>query len=168
MDRDAGYHARMRIGLVVGLLALGMTACGAEKGGGEPAAATPKATQTAAPAATAAPGAEAEIQRAAKQYIDGLADHDFKTACKAWAPSERKDLARTAGSCEQAFEMLVETTPAMAKVFKQAEAGEVRIEGEKAGVDVVQPGQTEPATTFGAILEDGHWFLADIPDAEIP
>ena len=44
----------------------------------------------------------------------------------------------------------------------------MRIKGKIAGVDIVQPGQTEPATTFAAILENGHWYMGDVPDSEIP
>jgi hypothetical protein len=44
----------------------------------------------------------------------------------------------------------------------------VRIEGDTAGVDLVQPGQTEPAMTVAVVHENGVWALKDIPDAQIP
>jgi hypothetical protein len=53
-------------------------------------------------------------------------------------------------------------------MFKDVKAGDVRIKGEKAGIDLVQPGQTKPATTLGAVLENGQWRLKDLEDSEIP
>jgi hypothetical protein len=44
----------------------------------------------------------------------------------------------------------------------------VRIRGKKAGVDIVQPGQTEPALTLVAVRDGGRWRLEDVADDEAP
>jgi hypothetical protein len=64
------------------------------------------------------------------------------------------------------FEKISEGKPV--DVFDGAEIGEVRIEGDKAGIDVLQPGQDEAAMTLAAVRENGHWLLQDIPDEQTP
>ena len=44
-------------------------------------------------------------------------------------------------------------------LFDGSEAGEVRIEGDVAGVDIHQSGQKEPATTLAVVRTDGGWYL---------
>jgi hypothetical protein len=44
----------------------------------------------------------------------------------------------------------------------------VRIKRNRAGVDIVQPGQTEPALTLVAVREGRRWRLEDVPDNQAP
>jgi hypothetical protein len=152
---------------VIGLLVVGVTACGESPQSTESPATRAAATPTATAAATEQTP-EAEIRQAATNYITGLADQDWSRVCESRAPSERREFAREAGSCEQVFKILLESQPAMGKIMADAKPGEVRIKGAVAGVDIVQPGQTEPAGTLAAVREDGHWFLKDIPESKTP
>jgi hypothetical protein len=147
-----------------------VAACG-EDGGGEQTAATATATAAKTAAATATETAqtpEAEIEQAAKQYLTGISDKDWSQVCESRAPSERRKFERDIGSCEAAFKLILGKTPELAQAFAEAETGDVRIKGKLAGIDILQPGQTEPALTLAAVRENGHWFLKDIPDSKTP
>jgi|SRR4051812_18954638 hypothetical protein len=143
-------------------------------GGSEPAAApkqTPAPAKTAAatktPAATGAPGSKEQASATALSYVRALVDEDWTTACASWTTPDQARMARSAGSCEAALESIFAGSGPTA-MFKNVEAGDVRIKGHLAGIDLVQPGQTKPALTFGAVLEDGEWRLKEMDDAKVP
>ena len=102
----------------------------------------------------------------ALRYIDAVVDKDWEAVCETRSPSERKEFARMAGSCERLYRVIFKEK--QAELFEGSEAGEVRIEGDVAGVDIHQSGQAEPAATLAVVRTNGGWYLEDIPDAEIP
>jgi hypothetical protein len=108
------------------------------------------------------------VARVAKSYVTALAKHDWKAVCETRAPTERDEFARTGGSCERVFRIIIKARPGADQVFARAEIGGVRVKGDVAGADVVQPGQQQPATTLAAVRENSQWFLKDLPDGEIP
>jgi hypothetical protein len=63
---------------------------------------------------------------------------------------------------------VVKSQPAAPEVFANARVRDVRIRGDVAGVDLVQPGQTEAAATLAAVKRDGKWYLQDMPDEKVP
>jgi len=64
-------------------------------------------------------------------------------------------MAVIGGSCEKAFAAIFKGKPT--DIF----AGDVRVEGTRAEVDLVQPGQSEPATSLVATRTGGEWRLID-------
>ena len=78
----------------------------------------------------------------ALRYLDAVVEHDWEAACETRSPDERKEFARMAGSCERMYKVLFEDKPT--DLFDGSEAGEVRIEGDVAGVDIHQIGQRSP------------------------
>jgi len=163
----------MRQGLLAVLLVLGaVAACGEERRDEQPAAAT--ATRAAATATAAATEEtvstvpDAQIRNRAEAYIASMVDEDWKAACEAWAPSERQSLAETAGSCERAFKVLFEGEKKVKKMLADTKAGAVRIRGGKASVDLMAPDAAKPVATLGAMIENGQWWLADLPESDMP
>jgi hypothetical protein len=134
------------------LIALCVAVAGCGDGGGDKAPSRPPEQQEAADVA--------------KRYLEAVSDKDWKAACETRAKSEQQEFAQMGGSCERVFEKIFEGKPV--DMFDGAEIGEVRIEGAKAGIDVVQPGQKEAALTIAAVREDGHWLLKDVPDEQTP
>lgn len=156
----------MRQGLLAGLLVLGaVAACGEEQRDEQPAAATATATATAETVSTVP---DAQIRNRAEAYIASVIDEDWKAACEAWAPSERRGLEESAGSCERAFKVLFEGERMVKRMFADTRAGAVRVRGGKASVDLMAPDAAKPVATLGAMIENGQWWLADIPESEMP
>jgi hypothetical protein len=133
--------------------------CGSEK------AAREKAPEKAAATPTRSTD-ENEAADIALRYFDAVVAKDWKAVCKTRTKKERSDLARLLGSCERGFEKVLASKPV--DIFDGVKAGDVRIEGDIAGVDIHQPGQPEPALTIAAVREGGRWLLEDVPDAQIP
>ena len=109
-------------------------------------------------------GEQAEIAGVAERYLSAFSDEDWETVCETRSKKDRDELARLAGSCERAFEAVAKSKPVATEIFADARAGEVRISGDRADVDIVQPGQSEAATTLVAIKRDGAWLLEDVPE----
>ena len=110
-----------------------------------------------------------EAQEAATvslRYLEAVVAEDWEAACETRSQRERKDLARLGGSCERALAAAFEGKSV--KLFADARVGEVRIKSEKAGVDIVQPGQAEPVLTLVAVRDRGRWRLEDVPDDQAP
>jgi hypothetical protein len=110
-------------------------------------------------AETSPDGEEEQAAAVVLEYIDALSARDWAGVCDTRTEQDRRELAITAGSCERAFQLLAKARPGLDVAFQDARTGEVRIEGDVASVDVVQPGQTEPATTITAVRENGGWAL---------
>jgi hypothetical protein len=97
-------------------------------------------------------------------YLRALVNHDWAGACATRLRVERQKFAQLAGSCEHAMEAMFAKQPV--EIFSTAIAGDVRKRGGIIAVDIVQPGQTKPATTLLLQQEDQHWLLVDLPDTE--
>lgn len=150
------------------LVCLGATLALGACGGTDAEQGPSSSTRSTTPSPTAArTGDEAEVARVATAYFTALANDDWKAVCRTRAPAERDELARTGGSCERAFKIIM-ARPGVDQIFAEAEIGDVRVKGDVAGADVVQPGQQQPATTLAAVRENSQWFLKDLPDGEIP
>jgi hypothetical protein len=102
----------------------------------------------------------------ALRYLRAVAAEDWQAACETRTQREREDLSRLGGSCERALAAAFEDKPVA--LFERARVGEVRIKRDKAGVDIVQPGQTEPSLTLVAVREGQRWRLEDVPDSQAP
>ena len=118
------------------------------------------------PAAPDLDPAEQEAADVALRYIHAVAEEDWEAACATRTQEERAGMARLGGSCARGFEAIFKGKPTT--IFATIEAGDVRIKGDIAGVDLVQPGQTEPAVTLGVVRENGEWLLEDMDDGDVP
>ena len=107
-----------------------------------------------------------EAATIAKRYLEAVADKDWKAVCETRTHKEQQEFARMGGSCERVLEKIFEGKPIDA--LDGAEIGDIRIEGDKAGIDVHPPGHEEDALTLAAVRENGHWLLQDLPDKQTP
>jgi hypothetical protein len=140
--------------VVLVLLALALAGCGSDE----------KDKESAGTAATQdRPAAEREPAEVAERYIRALAAKDWKTACSTRTTKDKEGLAQVGGSCERAFEVIAANQKGAVEIFRDARAGDVRIQGDKASVDILQPGQTKPATTVLAVREGDRWLLESDP-----
>jgi hypothetical protein len=96
-----------------------------------------------------------------------VADEDWTAVCETRSQKEREEAEDFAGSCEAVMARAFRDQPKNA--FDGARIEDVRIEGDKAGVDVYQRGHEEKALTLGAVRESGgEWRLEALPEAETP
>lgn len=162
-----GYAARMR-GTLTLLAALVLAACGSDSESEKKAAAPASSTAEQSTTSTAEqPEAssrsrsadEEKVAKIAQQYMDGMVNEDFKASCEARTKEEQAFFAKEAGSCERAFEAIVRSKPGIKTLFKDAKIGDVRVKGDTAEADVLQPEQSEPAVSFLAKKENGRWGL---------
>ena len=98
----------------------------------------------------------------ANRYIQAMAHHDWAAACATRPAHEREEMARVAGSCEQAFSAISANQPT--EILEHVVSGEVRRRGEMIAVDMVQPGKTKPMVTLILTREGSAWVVADVPD----
>jgi hypothetical protein len=138
--------------IVLGL-GVSLTACGSEDADSRPAPA----------ASTPGPSGPAAV---AEAYAHAVGAKDWAAVCATRTPSERADLAATAGSCERAFAAIFDGKPVA--VMSTVRGRNVRVRGQVAGIDLVQPGQTRALARIAAIRVSGRWLLQDIEDAKIP
>jgi hypothetical protein len=109
-------------------------------------------------------GEQAEIAGVAERYLSAFSDEDWATVCETRSKKDRDAMAQLAGSCERAFEAVAKSKPGATEFFADARAGEVRIRGDRADVDILQPGQTKAAMALVAVKRDGAWLLEDVPE----
>lgn len=109
---------------------------------------------------------ERQAADVAVRYVRALAAHDWEAVCATRSTTERRELARLAGSCEEGMRAAFANRPV--DVFADVRAGDVRVRGDLAAVDLVQPGQRRPALTLAAVREDRRWLLEDVPDERLP
>jgi hypothetical protein len=107
-----------------------------------------------------------EAATIAKRYLEAVSAKDWEAVCRTRTQSEQQKFARMGGSCERMFQKVFEGKPV--DLFDDAKIGDVRIAGDKAGIDVEPPGQDDPVLTLAAVREHGHWLLQDVPDEETP
>jgi hypothetical protein len=149
--------------LVAAAAVVALTGCG---GSDETTASKPAATaQKSAPTPASASDEQAAAD-VALRYAHAIADEDWAAVCATRTEAERKSFARDAGSCPRAFELILKDKATEA--FAAVKAGDVRIRGNVAGIDLLQPGQTEPVTTLGAVKQHGEWLLQDMKESKIP
>lgn len=150
--------------LVVAIASL--SACG-----GDGSKTTPGGT-TAAPTPVA--GMTATDQRAvadvALRYLRGIVAKDWPAVCQTRSPTERRQLAATAGSCEQAFQKIEDsgTFKGAAAQFEGVRAGRVRYRDGLASVEILVPESSTPKTKLVAQRTGPKWFLVDVPDSRTP
>jgi hypothetical protein len=155
-----GYWVGVVVRLLVLIAVVGVVSAGCGSGSEESAA---------TPAAEATPQRSADERAAAEmaiRYLNAVTERDWETVCETRSRRERKEFARLGGSCERMYDVIFKEKPV--DLFEGSEAGDVRIEGDIAGVDIHQPGQEKPATTLAVVRTDGGWYLEDVPDAKIP
>jgi hypothetical protein len=137
------------------VMALLLAGCGASKPVEGPPASTDAASKRQA----------AEV---AVRYVRAVVDMDWGAACATRTTDEQRRLAdASGGTCPRALETLFKDKPA-AERYTGVRAGEVRIKGARAGIDMIPRGQTQPRITLGAVQENGEWRLREMPDRELP
>ena len=102
----------------------------------------------------------------ALRYVRAVARGDWTAVCETRTRSEQREMSRLGGSCETAMQAVFKGKPT--DLFEKVRIGDVRVRGDVAGVDLVQPGQSEPVTTVAAVREGDRWRLEDVPDEKIP
>ena len=102
----------------------------------------------------------------AERYLQAVTTKDWSAACETRTRTERAELSRLGGSCARA--LAAAFAGKQVTLFEGARVGDVRIDGSKAGIDVLQPGQDEPAVTLVAVKEGATWRLEDVPDTQAP
>lgn len=136
-------------------------------GGGDKASTdTGTASSTSSTARGYTNPAEAEIRTIALAYVHALAAKDFKAVCATRSSKDVKALENQLGSCEQAYRRI--TTGKPVELYSDAKAGEVRIKGGVAGVDITAPRNAAANLKLAAVRENGGWRLRDLPDAQVP
>jgi hypothetical protein len=120
-----------------------------------------------APAPTG-PASEREAAALAVRYVSALVHKDWAVACQTRIAAEQRKLADAAdGSCPRAFEHLFTERPTTDR-YVGVRAGEVRIKGPLAGIDLIAQGEPGPRITLGAVRENGQWRLKDLPKHLVP
>jgi hypothetical protein len=145
---------RMRLGflpvLVVAVMLLGaclsLAACGGnEDDGGSPSQGAEETADSRA------------VEELARRYLAALAVGDYREACATRAMRDRLSLARSAGSCERAFRVIL-ATPA-SDVARKARIGTVKVTGSRASVPWTLPGGHADNDPLLAIKEGDRWGL---------
>jgi hypothetical protein len=130
---------------VLAALALLLAAgCGAE---------TPK------PAAPGLTPAQREVAGVAERFVRALGRDDWAAACATRSYDDHLALAREAGTCERALELAFRGKDLA--LVSHTVARRVRIDGDRAGVDMVQRGATRTRLQLFAVREAGQWLLED-------
>jgi hypothetical protein len=109
---------------------------------------------------------EQEAVEVALRYVRAVVARDFDSACATRTEKEQRELARLGGSCERALQAALGDKAV--ELFDGVRAGDVRIEGDRAGVDILQPQQSKPVATLVAVRDHGRWRLEDVPDSAAP
>jgi hypothetical protein len=150
--------------VVVG--AIGIAACGESSKTATSTGATGASTSSAKFRTTA----EQEVAALANKYVHGLVIDDYAAICATRSAAEQAALTQAGGgSCARALRaaFMAKGSQAMARAgFKGVTAGSVVVHGNKAGVAMVEPGQTRPALRLAAVREHDGWRLVDASDAE--
>jgi hypothetical protein len=146
-------------------LGLLLAACGSDEGGAGESGASVRPAQSTPATMTSDPVARRPAD-VALRYMRAVVDKDWAAACQTRTRREREDLARTGGSCARAFEIIFRGKAT--ELFSAVEPGDVRIKGDLAGIDLVQPGHTRPALVLAAVRENGEWRLEDMDESKVP
>jgi hypothetical protein len=99
----------------------------------------------------------------AVRYVQALVSKDWATACKTRTTADQQRLADAGnGSCARAFAQLFKERPTTDR-YVGVRAGEVRVKGPYAGIDMIARGESGPRITLGAVREHGEWRIKDLP-----
>ena len=130
---------------ILPLIALLLAGCGAQ----------PKPAP--APQRTAA---QAEAAAVAESFVRAVGRHDWTAACATRSYDDLLALAREAGTCERALTLAFKGKDVA--LLARTVAGPIRVEGDKAGIDMVQRGAKRTVLRLFAVREEGHWRLQDV------
>jgi hypothetical protein len=111
------------------------------------------------PAAPALTPAQREVAAVAETFVRALGRHDWSAACATRSYDDHLALAKQAGTCERALQLAFKGKD-LALVSRTV-AGRVQIEGDRAGIDMVQRGAKRTRLQLFAVREAGHWQLED-------
>lgn len=115
---------------------------------------------TSKPAAPKLSTAQREVASVAETFVRALGRHDWTAACATRSYDDHLALARQAGTCERALRLAFAHDD-LALVSRTV-AGRVRIQGDRAGIDMVQRGATRTRLQLFAVREAGQWLLEDL------
>jgi hypothetical protein len=102
-----------------------------------------------------------EIREVANRYLAASARSDWTMVCATLARSERRHFDRLAGSCEAAFRANAEEVGRrQLRRLRNARAGEIRIDGDEAVIEVNELGWREVLMRLYAVHGDGGWGIA--------
>jgi hypothetical protein len=133
-----------------------LAGCGGESD--EPSSARTQATPTATPEPRATPEPTSqEIREVVNRYLAAYARQDWSGLCATLVPSQQRQFDRLAGSCERAFRTL---RSEKRELVRNSRAGEIRVRGKRATIEVTELGWREPYMRLYAIEEDGAWGVA--------
>jgi hypothetical protein len=113
------------------------------------------------PAAPKLTPAQRQVAAVAETFVRALGRQDWTAACATRSYDDHLALAREAGTCERALQLAFKGKD-LALVARTV-AGRVRIEGDKALVDMVQRGAKRTRLKLYAVREAGAWLLQDLP-----
>ena len=97
------------------------------------------------------------VEELAKRYLAALAAEDYREACATRAMRDRSSLARSAGTCERAFRVILATQES--DVLRDARIGNVKVSGSRASVSWTLPGGHADNDPLLAIKEGERWGL---------
>lgn len=117
-------------------------------------------TTTPKPAAPKLTPAQREVGTVAETFVRALGRRDWTAACATRSYDDHLALARQAGTCERALQLAFAHND-LALVSRTI-AGRVRIQGDRAGIDMVQRGATHTRLRLFAVREAGRWLLEDL------
>jgi hypothetical protein len=115
------------------------------------------------PAAPKLTPAQREVANVAETFVRALGRRDWTAACATRSYDDHLALARQAGTCERALQLAFAHND-LALVSRTI-AGTVRIDGDRAGIDMVQRGAKRTRLRLFAVREGGQWLLEDLQPA---
>ena len=150
----------MRIGRYALLAALALGGCG-ESADEDRAASGPTPASTPRPVSTNDPRTQ-EIREAANRYLSATARADWSAVCATLARSERGYFDRLGGSCEAVYgaDSRRKAVRRERRLIRNARAGDIRVKGDGAVIDVHELGWREVLFRLYAIEENGRWGIA--------
>jgi hypothetical protein len=130
--------------LLAALLAAALAGCG---------------EQARAPASPALSPAQREVAAVAESFVQALGHHDWRAACETRSYDDLQALVKQGGTCERAFRLAFKDKDVA--LVARTVAGRVSINGDRAGVDMVQRGAGRTVLRLYAVRESGAWRLQD-------
>jgi hypothetical protein len=104
--------------------------------------------------------AQAEAAAVAESFVRALGRHDWTAACATRSYDDLLALAREAGTCERALKLAFNDEDVA--LLARTVAGPIRVEGDKAVIDMVQRGAKRTRLRLFAVREQGRWRLQDV------
>jgi hypothetical protein len=97
------------------------------------------------------------VEELAKRYLAAFEAGDYREACATRAMRDRSALARSAGSCERAFRVILATQES--DLLRDARIEDVKVRGSRAFVTYGLPGDRVDDGRLLAIKEGDRWGL---------